>query len=124
MYATKAIVRVFARAVRRERGHRSRFITGHEQVLQAAANDARDNDDCENESGMEWKAVAVMIGRLNGRERQILTSRYGLDACSVQTLAHLGRVLGFTRERVRQIELQAHKKLRKLVFDELYGSTP
>jgi RNA polymerase primary sigma factor len=123
-YATKAIVRVFARAIPRERGHHCRFVTGHEQVLKTTAHDSEDNDDCESDPREDWKAVEVMFGCLNGREQQVLTSRYGLDGASVQTLAQLGRVLGLTRERVRQIELQAHKKLRKLVLDEPYRSTP
>jgi len=122
-YATKAIVRVFARAIPRERGHHCRFVTGHGQFLETVPHHGQDDDACESDPRMNWETIAVMLRHLNGRERQVLTSRYGLDGASVQTLAQLGRVFGLTRERVRQIELQAHKKLRKLVFGELYQST-
>jgi RNA polymerase primary sigma factor len=122
-YATKAIVRVFARAIPRERGHHCRFVTGHEQFLKTAPHHGQDDDTYESDPRMSWETIAVMFRHLNGRERQVLTCRYGLDGASVQTLAQLGRVLGLTRERVRQIELQAHKKLRKLVLDEFYHST-
>jgi RNA polymerase primary sigma factor len=123
-YATRAIVRAFARTVPRDRIHHCRFVTVGEQVLETVAQQSEDDDACESDPRTRWETVSVMFGRLNGREQQVLTSRYGLEGASVQTLAQLGRVLGLTRERVRQIELQAHKKLRKLVLDELYGSTP
>jgi RNA polymerase primary sigma factor len=123
-YATRAIVRAFARSVPREQGHRYPLVTGHQQILEATTQDWDDEEPDESASDprRRWGAVEVMFGRLNGRERQVLVSRYGLEGADVQTLAQLGRTLGVTRERVRQIELQAHKKLRKLVFEEYYRS--
>jgi DNA-directed RNA polymerase sigma subunit (sigma70/sigma32) len=44
------------------------------------------------------------------------------DAEEEQTLAELGRSFGISRERVRQLEVQAKKKLRGRIF-ELSGST-
>ena len=42
-----------------------------------------------------------------------LVSRYGLDGAKEQTLEQLGKELGITKERVRQIESRAQEKLRK-----------
>ena len=59
-----------------------------------------------------------MLGRLNDRERLILISRYGIGGADEQTLEQLGRELGVTKERVRQIESRAQEKLRKIAIEE------
>ncbi|MDP8910546.1 MAG: RNA polymerase subunit sigma, partial [Actinomycetota bacterium] len=45
------------------------------------------------------------------RERQVLVLRYGLDNTEPKTLEEIGRTLGLTRERVRQIELDTLRRL-------------
>jgi RNA polymerase sporulation-specific sigma factor len=52
------------------------------------------------------------VDRLNGRERKILELRFGLDDGITHTLEEIGKVLGLTRERIRQIEKQALLKLK------------
>lgn len=49
---------------------------------------------------------------LNEREKLVLTYRYGLNGVSVMTLEEIGQQLNITRERVRQIEARAIKRLR------------
>lgn len=49
---------------------------------------------------------------LDGREREIVLLRYGLDGSDPRTLSDVGKELGITRERVRQIEGRALAKLR------------
>jgi RNA polymerase primary sigma factor len=51
------------------------------------------------------------IGELPDREQEVLTLRYGLGADEPQSLEVIGRRLGLTRERVRQIEAQALERL-------------
>jgi RNA polymerase primary sigma factor len=58
-----------------------------------------------------------LLGRLDARERRVLISRYGIAGADAQTLEQLGRELGVTKERVRQIESRAHEKLRKLALE-------
>jgi RNA polymerase primary sigma factor len=51
---------------------------------------------------------------LPDREREVVTMRYGLDGDEPRTLEEIGRRLGLTRERVRQIELDSLRRLSLL----------
>ncbi len=53
------------------------------------------------------------IAELPLPERNIIAMRYGLDNRPPRTLDNIGRQFGITRERVRQIESQAIRKLRE-----------
>ena len=52
---------------------------------------------------------------LSDTERRVLTRRFGLDGEDPQTLESIGQQLGVTRERVRQIEAGALRRLRALL---------
>ena len=58
--------------------------------------------------------LEVALSQVTEREREVLQLRYGLHDGPPQTLEEVGAHLGVTRERVRQIELRALKKLRQL----------
>ena len=53
------------------------------------------------------------LSELNKREQQVLKMRFGLEDGSPKTLEEVGRYFNVTRERVRQIELKALKKLKE-----------
>jgi len=55
-----------------------------------------------------------ILGRLTSRERDVVRLRFGLDDGRSRTLEEVGAELNVTRERVRQIELRAMKKLRHI----------
>lgn len=57
--------------------------------------------------------VRDLLEKLTERERQVISMRYGLGDESTHTLEEIGKILGVTRERVRQIEARAMEKLRK-----------
>lgn len=57
-------------------------------------------------------AVRAALNRLPERERRILELRYGFDGEGPKTLEEVGAVFGFTRERARQVELVALRRLR------------
>ena len=53
-----------------------------------------------------------VLKTLNDREEMVLRYRYGLDDGSQKTLEEVGKIFNVTRERIRQIEVKALRKLR------------
>ena len=53
-----------------------------------------------------------VLGSLSPRERDVLRLRYGLDDGRMKTLEEIGQIFNVTRERIRQIEAKALRKLR------------
>ncbi|HAY13252.1 MAG TPA: sigma-70 family RNA polymerase sigma factor [Fimbriimonadaceae bacterium] len=58
--------------------------------------------------------IDSILGRLTSRERDVVRLRFGMDDGRSRTLEEVGAALNVTRERVRQIELRAMKKLRHI----------
>jgi RNA polymerase primary sigma factor len=56
--------------------------------------------------------IGDALDRLTERERKIVVLRYGLEDGRFRTLEEVGRDFGITRERIRQIEAKALRKLR------------
>jgi RNA polymerase primary sigma factor len=56
--------------------------------------------------------LQAALERLEPRLRNVLERRFGLSGSNPQTLEHIGRELGITRERVRQLETRGLKELR------------
>ncbi len=61
---------------------------------------------------MRGSELSNALLRLNPRMRHVLTLRFGLNGGTTQTLEEVGRGLGITRERVRQLEARALRELR------------
>jgi RNA polymerase primary sigma factor len=61
------------------------------------------------------KMLQEMVKTLDPREATILRARFGLDGGPQKTLEEVGQKFGVTRERVRQIQNIALKKLRKMI---------
>ena len=66
------------------------------------------------EGSLRSEALAQALAALSERERHVIILRYGLADAEPKTLEDIGRRLGLTRERVRQIETEALKRLAKL----------
>ena len=52
------------------------------------------------------------LSSLTSREREVVTLRFGLEDGRARTLEEVGREFNVTRERIRQIEAKALRKLR------------
>ncbi len=66
------------------------------------------------ERGMHQEQLSRWLDQLTEQEREVLGLRFGLDGQDRHTLAEIGRQLDVSRERVRQVELKALRKLRNL----------
>jgi RNA polymerase primary sigma factor len=66
------------------------------------------------ELSLRSQALQQALAALSERERQVLVLRYGLDDDEPKTLEQIGRRLGLTRERIRQIEVEALRRLASL----------
>ena len=66
------------------------------------------------ERGIHQEQLGRWLSHLSDQERQVLQLRFGLEGEERHTLAEIGRQLDVSRERVRQVELKALRKLRNL----------
>ena len=66
------------------------------------------------EDSLRSQVLADALRALPERHRAVVVLRYGLDDAEPKTLEEIGRRLGLTRERVRQIEVEALKRLASL----------
>jgi RNA polymerase primary sigma factor len=65
-----------------------------------------------------------LLGQLTPREANILRYRYGLMDGKAHTLEETGREFSLTRERIRQIEKDAMKRLRSFVTEHIEDYKP
>ena len=99
----------------------SESVTSLEAVVESAepAAPAADRDEGASVLSIaEVERLGLWLSRLTDRQRAVMQRRFGLGGAPVQSLAEIGRDLGITRERARQIQEEAMKKLRKLSQDE------
>ncbi|MEE1674454.1 RNA polymerase sigma factor RpoS [Agarivorans aestuarii] len=77
----------------------------------------------ENDHGPEHKtqdddmknSIVGWLGELNSKQREVLARRFGLLGYEASTLEDVGREIGLTRERVRQIQVEALRRLRDIL---------
>lgn len=67
------------------------------------------------------RQINLWLSQLNDKQRIVLERRFGLGGGEIATLEQVGAELGITRERVRQIQIEALKQLRELVEQEGYS---
>jgi RNA polymerase primary sigma factor len=64
---------------------------------------------------IDQEQLALWLSHLNQQEREVLSLRFGLDGHNRHSLAEIGRNLNVSRERIRQVELKAIRKLRQII---------
>ena len=64
---------------------------------------------------IDQEHLALWLSHLTQQEREVLSLRFGLDGHNRHTLAEIGRNLDVSRERIRQVELKALRKLRQII---------
>lgn len=59
-----------------------------------------------------YEGMEELLANLDEREKKIITHRFGINGEQTKTLEQLGQIMGFSKERIRQLEDGAIKKLR------------
>ncbi|MGB7159897.1 MAG: sigma-70 family RNA polymerase sigma factor [Tepidisphaeraceae bacterium] len=108
-YATLALMKGFARSVPQMLSNRAAGLAEDDDALSRIP-DVRHAT--ANARFIAREEVGQMLSRLEDRERDVLLAHYGLDESEPATYEQVGRRLGISKERVRQIEQTALAKLR------------
>ncbi len=66
---------------------------------------------------VEGDLVNALLGKLKAREREVIKMRYGLEDGEQKTLREIGEKMDVTRERIRQLEIEAIARIKRL-YDE------
>lgn len=61
------------------------------------------------------ESIAAWLEELNEKQREVIARRFGLGGYESATLEEVGRAIGLTRERVRQIQVEALRRLREIL---------
>ncbi len=81
-----------------------------------------DENQVDPSSALQFEEVqanlALWMSQLNDKQRQVVEQRFGLNGDEVSTLEEVGSRIGVTRERVRQIQVEALKRLRRILEKE------
>lgn len=85
------------------------------QISDMIEDEAASSPDEGIEHMLDKERVKNLLGVMSEREKQILDMRFGLVDSRPHTLAEVARKLGVSRERIRQIEEAALKKLRRFI---------
>src|SRR5690606_23589265 len=70
-------------------------------------------------SRADSEVIEKLLSRIDEREATILRMRYGLDDEEPRTLKEIGKEIGLTRERVRQLEREAIRKLKDVIAETM-----
>lgn len=84
----------------------------YEETLSDEIQDYSDTGIEHIESELLKKDMKEVLCTLSPRERDVLRMRFGMDDGRMRTLEEVGQLYGVTRERIRQIEAKALRKLR------------
>ncbi len=78
--------------------------------------DTRESDPAELLQDSDIRdSVGEWLDELSDKQREVVLRRFGLRGHEISTLEEVGREIGLTRERVRQIQVEALKRLRAIV---------
>lgn len=84
-------------------------------IGESLADDEQDGPDVQIQNAEIGSLVHTWISQLGDKQRTVIEYRYGINGCEIATLEELAERLGLTRERVRQIQLEALAQLRKIL---------
>ena len=102
------------RAMRASSGRKPRAVGGELISLSDVFEDEHNKRPDEQVEQQETiKDILGFLGQLDHRDARVLRLRFGLEGQEPLTLKEIGIVIGLTRERVRQIEIDSLRRLRE-----------
>lgn len=93
-------------------------------VLDSIADDQCSNPETEYADVAAERLLGHWLDQLSPQQRDVVEHRYGLHGHGRRTLEEVGRLLGVTRERVRQVQLAALSRLRDISSREGFVELP
>lgn len=87
-------------------------------LLDTFSDGAASRPDAILEAGNILLHMEQWLGRLSEKHRDVLQRRFGLGGFQSATLEEVGEQIGLTRERVRQLQIEALKKMRRMMERE------
>ena len=69
----------------------------------------------------EFQMILQLLDSIDERDARVIRLRFGLEGQPPLTLKEIGREVGLTRERVRQIEMEALRRLQEQMLDDRPG---
>ena len=87
-------------------------VTDDLNISDYVEDDTCRSPECYAETLAMTKDVEELLEYLDEREKNIIIKRFGINEQECQTLEQLGRDMGFSKERIRQLEGEAIRKLR------------
>ncbi len=121
-YACRAILRGFSRAAKRSYRYRSVFPLQLDTTMEKDDKLERIRDELQNDMIEEIRAIyRKNLADLSGTEQSVVAMRFSLNnsAAAPLTLQQVGKRLGLSKERIRQIQNKALNKLRLITEERL-----
>lgn len=87
-------------------------------LIEALADDLSQEPEAELADENLYARLSTCLETLNDKQRAILAQRFGLFGFEEATLEEVGQKVGLTRERVRQIQVEALKQLRGILEEQ------
>lgn len=89
--------------------------SSEKQLLDVLADEKELGPEIELQDADIRQHLVVWLEELNPKQREVLARRFGLLGYEPSTLEDVGHEIGLTRERVRQIQVEALRRLREIV---------
>jgi RNA polymerase nonessential primary-like sigma factor len=87
-------------------------------LLDVIADEKNDGPEGDLQSEDMSNNIVSWLNELNSKQREVIARRFGLMGYEAATLEDVGREIGLTRERVRQIQVEALKRLRDILSQQ------
>lgn len=91
---------------------------GERLLMDAAAEGSSSDPTLVLQDAEVQACIEELLQQLNDKQRHVVESRFGINGHDAATLEEVGEDIGVTRERVRQIQVEALRRLRKILERE------